>query len=193
MKTFKKGIGRNLTKVETDFIERLSKESLEYLKAIIDVVREPILILNKNLRVIMANESFCEMFQVEHSDTEDKLVYKLGNGQWNIPALRRLLKGILPENTFFKGFEVTHKFPTIGNKTIVLNAKQINFKENTAPDIFPPIIILAMEDFTPMMEVAETLAVQVKELANKNAERTLRLENHIKKLEKVASKTKKKK
>jgi two-component system CheB/CheR fusion protein len=193
MKKFKKDIGRNLTQVETDFIERLSKESLKYLKTIIDVVREPILILDKNLRVIVANGSFYDMFQVEHSDTENNLVYKLGNGQWNIPVLRKLLKDILPKNSFFKGFEVVHKFPTIGNKVIVLNARQINFKENTAPEIFPPIIFLAMEDFTPMMEVARTLAVQVKELANKNATRTLKLEAHIKELKRAASKNKKNK
>jgi hypothetical protein len=192
MKKFKKDIGRNLTQVETDFIESLSKESMKYLKAVIDVVREPILILDKNFRVILANDSFYDMFQVEKSATENNFVYKLGNGQWNIPALRKLLKGILPRNTFFKGFEVIHKFPTIGKKVMVLNARQINFKENTAPEIFPPIIFLAMEDITPIMEVAETLAVQVKALANKNAERILKLETHIKKLEKEASKIKSK-
>ena len=192
MKKFKKDIGRNLTQVETDFIESLSKESMKYLKAVIDVVREPILILDKNFRVILANDSFYDMFQVEKSATENNFVYKLGNGQWNIPALRKLLKGILPRNTFFKGFEVIHKFPTIGKNVMVLNARQINFKENTAPEIFPPIIFLAMEDITPIMEVAETLAVQVKALANKNAERILKLETHIKKLEKEASKIKSK-
>ena len=167
----------------SDLDGRLWEVSWVYIKTIVDIVREPILILDKNLRVLAANESFCHMFQVEARDTESKVIYELGNGQWNIPPLRKLLEDILPMNTFFKGFEVSHEFPFIGKKVMILNAKQIHLKDNLSSEHFPPIILLAIEDVTAMMAVAETLAVHVKELAAQNAERTHKLELQIGKLQ----------
>jgi PAS domain-containing protein len=184
MKKYKKEIGRDLNKAEAHFIERLSKESWTYVKTVADIVREPILILDKDLRVMAANDSFYRMFQVDQKDTEHTLVYKLGNGQWDIPELRKLLEEIIPKNTFFKDFEITHEFPFIGRKVMVLNARQIHFVNNDAPELFPSIIFLAIEDISPMMEIAETLAVHIKELAAQNAGQTLRLETYIDKLEK---------
>ncbi len=184
MKKYKKDLGREFNQAEIDFIERIDKESRLYIKTLVDIVREPILILDEDLRVKMANESFYKMFQVEEKDTTHMHVYELGNGQWNIPALRKLLEEILPKNTFFKGFNVTHEFPIIGQKSMVLNARKIYFADNTTPQIFPSIIFLAIEDNTAMMAVAETLAIHVKELASKNAERTWKLEMYISKLEK---------
>lgn len=182
MKKYEKDIGRDLNQIEVDFVERLGKESWSYIKTVVDIVQEPILILDKGLRVMAANESFYKMFQAEQKDTEGKLVYELGNGQWNIPALRKLLEEILPKNKFFKGFEVTHEFDFIGRKSMVLNARQIHFAENSQ-QIFPPIIFLAIEDTTPMMAVAEVLASHVKELAARNARGTLKLEMYIRQLE----------
>lgn len=170
--------------VEANFVASLWKESWTYIRTVVDVVREPILILDKDLSVMTANESFYRTFQVEAKDTENKVVYQLGNGQWNIPSLRKLLEDILPRNTFFKGFEVAHDFPHIGRKVMILNARQIHPKEEAASDLFPSIILLAIEDVTDMMVVAETLAVHVKELAAKNAERTQKLEVQISRLEK---------
>ena len=147
--------------VGTDFIKRFWDESWAYIKTVVDIVREPILILDKDLCVLAANESFYRTFQVEEKDTEKKLIFELGNGQWNIPALRKLLEDILPQNTFFKGFEVTHEFPLIGRRAMILNARQIHFKKEEAGlELFPPIILLAMEDVTEMMVIAETLAGQ---------------------------------
>jgi PAS domain-containing protein len=168
--------------MDTKFLERLWEESWTYIKTVVDVVREPILILDKDLRVMTANESFYRAFQVEHRDTEGKIVYELGNGQWNIPALRQLLEDILPKNTFFKGFEVSHDFPFIGKKVMILNARRIH-KDDPEKN-FPPIILLAMEDVTEMMMVAETLAGHANLFESKLAERTLKLENHILRLEK---------
>lgn len=127
------------------------------------------------------NESFYRAFQVDARETENKVVYELGNGQWNIPALRELLEDILPKNTFFKGFEVAHEFPSIGRKVMILNARQIYIKEDTA---FPPIILLAIEDVTEMMLIAETLAIHTKQTEAKLTERTNKLETQIGKLEK---------
>ena len=160
MKAIKNEIGPEL-------IEHIWEKSWTYIKTVVDIVREPVLILDKDLRVMAANESFYRTFQVERIDTEKKIVYQLGNGQWNIPALRKLLEDILPKNSFFKGFEVTHEFPVIGRKIIILNARQIHFKEDSTSEKFPPIILLAMEDVTDMMVVAETLADHAKSSGSK--------------------------
>ena len=175
----------------TDFVERLWKESWTYIRTVVDVVREPILILNKELRVMAANESFYRTFQVEPKDTEGKVVYQLGNGQWNIASLKKLLEDILPQNTFFKGFEVAHEFPHIGRKVMILNARQIHPKEETANKLFPPIILLAMEDVTDMMVVAETLASHANQLEAKHTGQTEKLETQIGKLEKEINNLKK--
>ena len=187
METNEKVLGQALKNIGADFFDRLWDESWTYLKTVIDIVREPILILDDELRVMVANESFYRMFQVEPKDTESRVVYELGNGQWDIPALRKLLEDILPKNTFFKGFEVIHEFPFIGRKVMILNARQIRAKslgEDPAARLFPPIILLAMEDVTEMMLVAETLAGHANQLEAKLAERTGKLEIHIGKLEK---------
>jgi len=183
METTKNSMGKISKPIGTDFFERLWEESWIYIKTVVDVVREPILILDKDLRVMAANEPFYRTFQVELRDTEGKIVYELGNRQWDIPALRKLLEDILPKNTFFKGFEVTHDFPLIGSKVMILNARQIHFKEETVPGLFPPIILLAIEDVTDMMAVAETLAGHVKQFETKLTERTQKLETHIGRLE----------
>ena len=183
METTKNSMGKISKPIGTDFFERLWEESWIYIKTVVDVVREPILILDKDLRVMAANEPFYRTFQVESKDTEGKIVYELGNRQWDIPALRKLLEDILPKNTFFKGFEVTHDFPLIGSKVMILNARQIHFKEETVPGLFPPIILLAIEDVTDMMAVAETLAGHVKQFEAKLTERTQKLETHIGRLE----------
>ena len=184
MKTTKKIEKKKNEPAGSDFADRLWEHGWTCIKTVVDVVREPILILDKSLHVMAANESFYRTFQVEAKDTEKKIVYKLGNGQWNIPALKKLLEDILPQNTFFKGFEVTHEFPFIGRKVMILNARQIHCKGDSVAELFPPIILLAMEDVTEMMIIAETLAGHANQLEKKLGERTQKLAIQIKKLEK---------
>ncbi|MFZ3020001.1 MAG: PAS domain-containing protein [Minisyncoccia bacterium] len=187
MKAFKNDSEEKNSVVGSDMVERIWEESWTYIKTVVDIVREPVLILDKELRVMAANESFYRMFQVEAKDTESKVVYELGNGQWNIPALRKLLEDILPKNTFFKGFEVTHDFPFIGRKIMILNARQIHSrfnKVNNVIEVFPSIILLAMEDVTEMMVVAETLASHANLIAQRLTSETHSLKTDIKKLEK---------
>lgn len=175
--------------IGSDFFERSWEESWTYIKTMVDVVREPVLILDKNFRVMAANESFYEMFQVEPKDTEKKIVYDLGNGQWNIPALRKLLENILPKNTFFKGFEVAHEFAFIGHKTMILNARRI-YKEGSegrTAEAFPPIIMLAIEDVTEMMAVAKKLADHTNQFEYDLTEQTHRLTMRLERLEKEIS------
>lgn len=177
----------NISPVGDDLIKKIWEESWTYIKTVVDIVREPVVVLDKDLRIMAANEPFYRTFQVEHADTEGEVIYALGNGQWNIPALRKLLEDILPNNTFFKGFEVTHDFPTIGRKVMILNAREIHSRtsgEGTNTTLLPPIILLAMEDVTEMMLVADTLA----EHANKGnrlfIKRIRTVENQIDKLQK---------
>ncbi|MFZ3011950.1 MAG: PAS domain-containing protein [Minisyncoccia bacterium] len=177
----------NLKIAPSDFVKSFWEESWTYIKTVVDVVREPILILDKDLRVMAANDSFYRTFQVEVKDTEKKIVYDLGNGQWDIPALRKLLEDILPKNTFFKGFEVAHDFPLIGHKIMILNARRIHFKEDL---YFQPIILLAMEDITEMMAVAEMLALHTNQFEKETAKKTEKLESSIKEMEKEINKLK---
>jgi PAS domain-containing protein len=174
---------KNIPLHGTDFAERLWKESWTHIKTVVDTAREPFLVLDEHLRVMAANESFYRMFQVDEKDTEGKIIYELGNGQWDIPALRKLLEDILPKNTFFKGFEVAHEFPSIGRKVMILNARRI-YRENTSSNLFPPIILLAMEDVTDMMVVAETLAGHANQLEIKLTERIRNMEKEIAQLKK---------
>jgi len=184
-------VGQALNPVGADFFERLWDESWTYIKTVVDVVREPVLILDEDLRVMAANESFYRTFQVEPKDTEHKIVYELGNGQWNIPALKKLLEDILPKNSFFKGFEVAHDFPAIGRKVMILNARQIHVAGDAPPSHLRPIIMLAIEDVTEMMAVAETLASHTNQLEEKLTERTQKMETHIERLEREIAALKK--
>jgi nitrogen-specific signal transduction histidine kinase len=182
MEQNKKNKEQTPSKVGANFIDRYWEKSWTYIRTVVDAVHEPVLILDKNLRVMAANESFYRTFQVEAKDTEKKIVYELGNGQWDIPALRKLLKDILPQNTFFKGFEVSHSFPSIGHKTMILNARRIHVEEEDA--FFPPIILLAIEDVTEMMGIAEILAIHTKQFEVKTGKHMGKLEAHLNKLEK---------
>lgn len=167
--------------VGTDFAEKVWDESWTYIKTVVDTVREPFLILDKDLCVMAANESFYKVFQVSEKDTENKLVYELGNRQWDIPQLQKLLEDILPQNTFFKGFEVSHDFPIIGKKVMILNARRV-YPDPNHKFSFPPIILLAMEDITEIMGVAEMLAKHTTKFENEMIEKTTKLEIHIRNL-----------
>jgi two-component system, chemotaxis family, CheB/CheR fusion protein len=94
-------------------------------EAIIGRVRDPILLLDSDGRVRRANRAFCAMFQVSSDETEGRYVFDLGDGQWNIPALRQLLQDVLPQRKNFEGFLVEHDFPAIGHKKISLDGERI--------------------------------------------------------------------
>jgi len=167
-----------------EFFVEFWEESWTYIKTVVDVLREPVLILDKELKVLAANEAFYKLFQVDQKETESKLIYELGNGQWNIPSLRKLLEDILPKNTFFKGFEVEHEFPAIGHRTIILNARHIHSRDKTTSKLFPPLIMIAMEDVSEIMSIANRLAQYTNQLEITLSSRTEKLEDKIAKLEK---------
>lgn len=170
--------------VGSDFFEEFWEESWTYIRTVVDVVREPVILLDKDLQVLAANEAFYTLFQTVHEKTEGKLIYTLGNGQWDIPKLRKLLEKILPKNTFFKGFEVEHDFPNIGHRTIVLNARHIQSKDKVNSELFPPIIMLAMEDVSEIMTIASKLSRYTSYLEKTLVSRTEKLEEKIAMLEK---------
>ncbi|MDD5064259.1 MAG: chemotaxis protein CheB [Phycisphaerae bacterium] len=123
--------------------ESAAKAAQVYTQAILDTVREPLVVLDENLRVVSANRSFYETFEVNRENTEQKLIYELGDGQWDIPRLRELLEQILPEDKQFEGLEVTHDFLGIGRRVMLLNGRHI-LQENQDKQR----ILLAIEDIT---------------------------------------------
>jgi len=95
--------------------------------AVIGTLREPIIVLDKNLRVIVASRAFYDMFGVEYKDIRGHAFYDLGNGEWSIPSLRRLLEQIIPEKTTVEAYEVEHNFAKLGRRTMVINAREVKF------------------------------------------------------------------
>jgi chemotaxis protein methyltransferase CheR len=112
-------------------------------QAIVDTVREPVLVFDKELRVIAASLSFYTVFKVSPQDTQGRRLYELGDGQWDIPKLRVLLEKIIPEQGVMEDYEVEHEFPGIGHRTMRLNARQV-FYEGGADTT----ILLGIEDVT---------------------------------------------
>jgi chemotaxis protein methyltransferase CheR len=112
-------------------------------QGIVDTVREPLLVLDSELRVIAASRSFYSAFKVRPEDTQGRLLYALGDGQWDIPKLRVLLEKIIPEKGVMEGYEVEHEFPGLGHRTMCLNARQV-FYEGGADTT----ILLGVEDVT---------------------------------------------
>ncbi|MEX2308987.1 MAG: PAS domain S-box protein [Pirellulales bacterium] len=122
-----------------------------YAQNIVDTVREPLLILDATLRVRSANRAFYQTFHVSPGETEGRLIYKLGNGQWDIPDLRRLLEDIVPTSSVFNDFELDHTFPAIGRRVMLLNARKLEAGQHGE------LLVLAMEDVTARKRAEEAL------------------------------------
>ena len=119
------------------------KRAHAYTESIVATVREPLLVLDANLRVRSASDSFFQTYRVAPEETIGRPLYDLGNGQWDIPELRRLLEEVLPQASRVEDFEVEHEFETIGKKTMLLNARRL--VQGSGPS---PSILLAIEDIT---------------------------------------------
>jgi diguanylate cyclase (GGDEF)-like protein/PAS domain S-box-containing protein len=132
--------------------EKRLRDALDYSNAILATVREPLVVLDKELRIITANRSFYRTFQVIPEETEKRLIYDVGNRQWDIPRLRDLLENILPKNNAFEDLEVEHNFRSIGRKTMLLNARKI-FRELNHVEM----ILLAIEDITERKKAEEQM------------------------------------
>jgi two-component sensor histidine kinase len=124
-------------------------------QAIVDTVAEPLVVLNGDLRVVTASRSFYLTFKVDRQNTQGKLLYDLGEGQWDIAELRILLEKILPEHGVVENYEVDREFPAIGRRTMCLSARKVLYQENSHP-----AILLTMADVTE----ARAMEQEMKEL-----------------------------
>ncbi|MGA8763734.1 MAG: chemotaxis protein CheB [Candidatus Sulfotelmatobacter sp.] len=125
-----------------DALKRLLDQTREYADSLIESAREPMLVLDANLQVTLANPAFYRAFGVSREETEKRLIYALGNGQWNIPQLRHLLEEIVPRNSRVDDFEMSHDFPRLGTREMLLNARRVELQKSH------PLILLAIEDVT---------------------------------------------
>ena len=144
-------------------VKKTLPTSKEYSESIINTVREPLIVLDQNLRVVTVSRSFYDFFKVNPEETVGQLIYDLGNKQWDIPKLRELLETILPQKATFDNYEVEHNFATIGRRIMLLNARQIQRGAGKER-----IILLAIEDITERKEIEaglEKAHEELKELA----------------------------
>ncbi|MFL5381553.1 MAG: response regulator [Longimicrobiaceae bacterium] len=134
-----------------------------YAQDIVDTVRKPLLILDSALRVRSGNRAFYETFEVSAEETEERLIYELGNGQWDIPALRTLLEEIIPASTVFNDFELEHAFPRIGRRVMLLNARRLQAGHHGE------LLVLGLEDVTERRDSEEEIgkAREAAETANR--------------------------
>jgi two-component system CheB/CheR fusion protein len=119
------------------------QHSLDYVESIIETISEPLIVLDDEIHIISANKSFYKEFSVSKKDTEGKVLYTLGNNQWNIPELRDLISKVITKDQVFEDFVVEHEFPQIGYKKMSLNARKIHQK-----GIEKEMILLVIEDIT---------------------------------------------
>lgn len=124
----------------------------QIFEGIVETIREPLLVLDRDLRVVTASRSFYEFFKVKPEETVGQLIYDLGDKQWDISKLRELLEKILPQQTAFDNYEVEHDFVTIGRRTLLLNARQIEREVGKER-----IILLAIEDITERKKYEEKI------------------------------------
>ena len=125
-------------------VSSASKVARETAETIMHSVKEPILMLSGEQKVLRANDAFCNKFAVSRKETEGRSVFELGNGQWNMPALRTLLEEILPERKNFRNFVVEHDFPELGHKKMLLDGSRVDLGR-----LGGGVVLLVIRDITP--------------------------------------------
>jgi two-component system CheB/CheR fusion protein len=137
------GVVMTFTNVTDHNRSLVDQEAKLLAENIVNTLREPLIVLNEALLIVTANRSFYQHFNVLKEETQSRPIYELGNGQWNIPALRDLLKSVLSDNKTFENYQVEHDFPVIGHRKILLNARSIINDESKTK-----LILLAMDDIS---------------------------------------------
>ncbi|MDA3834028.1 MAG: HAMP domain-containing protein, partial [Spirochaetales bacterium] len=137
----------------------------EYAESVLETVREPLLALDSDMRVVKANQSFYHSFKATPQGTIGHLIYDLGNRQWDIPKLRTLLEEILPKDHQFDDYEVEHNFLNIGHKIMLLNARRVTQKESGSQ-----LILLAIEEVTGKIRLQRQLAERTRDAEKAQSE-----------------------
>lgn len=138
-------------------METIISEAQEYAENIVQTVQEPLIIMDGNLKVMSANKSFYSTFKVDAKETVGDFIYKLGNGQWNIPELKKQLTEIITKKDDLVNFRIDHIFENIGHKIMILNAKRV-----PPTPAKPRIILLAIEDVTKRVSMEEQITEGLK-------------------------------
>ena len=133
--------------------EQVALKARRYAESIVETVREPLIVLDAHLSVVTANHSFFKTFKVTPEETEGKLIFEIGNYQWNIPRLREFLEELIPKNASFDDFEVEHDFEIIGRKIMLLNARRLHTEQEETQ-----MILLAIEDITERRQTEKALS-----------------------------------
>jgi chemotaxis protein methyltransferase CheR len=139
--------------------------------AIVNTLPEPFLVLDEGLRVLAASRAFYDVFRVNVADTQGQSLFALGDGQWNIPALRHLLETIIPDRVAMDGFEVTHDFPSVGPRTMLLNARKVVYEDSGAVTI-----LLAIRDVTTTRRIESEKAALLSDMEQLAAQKQVLLE-----------------
>ena len=166
--------GTVLALMDIDALKAEVKELHVYAEAIVETLRQPLIVLDGHLRVVTTNAAFYDTFKADKERTEGQFLYSLGDGQWNIPALRELLERVLPTEAAFEGFEVQHKFPGLGERTMLLNGRQIRTRKGGAP-----LILLAIEDITDRKKAEEALRALPARLVDSQEEERRRIAREL--------------
>lgn len=144
------GMGINIS--ERKEMERIFEETREYAEVIVEAVRESLIVLDANSKIITANRSFYGTFKVTPEEAKGRSLYELGNRQWDIPRLKMLLEDVMVRHKKFHNFEVTLDFPAVGRRTMLLNGRRIHKKESSSQ-----MILLAIEDITERKKIVEEI------------------------------------
>jgi PAS domain S-box-containing protein len=141
---------------DTPFVD--IPDGITLAHAIVDTVRDPLLVLDNNLRVMAASRSFYQTFQLSDREVRGHLLYEIDDGQWNIPELRTLLETIAKDKATIEGYEVDREFPAIGRRTMLLNARRVTYEEGKATTV-----VLAFEDITTRRAIERQVDELLKE------------------------------
>ena len=172
---------KQIAQLETEIVRSRSAQEESaglslFAQDIVQTLREPLLVLDSQLRVLSANPAFYRVFETDPVVTEGVRLYEVGNHQWDIPRLRRLLEEVLPQHKAVEDFEVDHLFPGIGRRVMALNARQLDDVQ---------MILVAIEDVTEKKLAMEELRHERNHLESKVEERTAELEQAVSSLEKL--------
>jgi PAS domain S-box-containing protein len=141
--TFNKITEQKRTQAQLREVSQALERERDYAESIINTVREPLIVLDAELRAVSANQSFFECFDLSPEETVGRLLYDLGDRQWDIPELRKLLEEILPESVSFRDFRMKYGSKRSGQRAMLLNAREVRQAESK-----DRLILLALEDIT---------------------------------------------